>query len=126
MTDNDIALRNKQLILDGLARFATGDIEVLRELLHPDFIEHSPGNPSGRDAFIDVIADAPVASARLDIKRVVADADHVVVHYHMVEADHPRGLAVTDIWRLVDGLITEHWDVVQAVPDAAEIPHGMF
>ncbi|MFE3445980.1 nuclear transport factor 2 family protein [Nocardia sp. NPDC059180] len=126
MTNSDIALRNKQLILDGLARFAAGDIEVLRELLHPDFIEHSPGNPSGRDAFVDFIGEAPVASAHLDIKRVIADADYAVVHYHMVTADDPRGVAVTDIWRMVEGLITEHWDVVQAVPDAGEIPHGMF
>ncbi|WP_214322702.1 nuclear transport factor 2 family protein [Nonomuraea sediminis] len=41
-------------------------------------------------------------------------------------ADDPRGIAVVDIWRLSDGQIVEHWDVVQPVPEAAQIPHGMF
>jgi predicted SnoaL-like aldol condensation-catalyzing enzyme len=41
---------NKQLVVDGFREFATGNVEVLRTLLHENFIEHSPGNPSGRDA----------------------------------------------------------------------------
>ncbi|GAA1626360.1 nuclear transport factor 2 family protein [Nonomuraea maheshkhaliensis] len=117
---------NKQLVLDGFARFAAGDTEVLRTLLHEDFIEHSPGNPSGRDAFIAYITQAPVASARLDLKRVIAEDDFVVMHYLMTTADDPRGVAVVDIWRLADGQLVEHWDVLQPVPEADRIPHGML
>ncbi|WP_406230971.1 nuclear transport factor 2 family protein [Nocardia sp. NBC_01009] len=126
MTQNTLSADNKQLVLHGLAEFAKGNIEVLRDLLHENFIEHSPGNPSGRDAFIEFIADSPVAAGRLEIKRVITDADFAVVHYHMIPPGDERGLAVVDVWRLVDGRIVEHWDVVQPVPDAAEIPHGMF
>ncbi|GAB2632797.1 nuclear transport factor 2 family protein [Nocardia goodfellowii] len=119
------AQRNKNLVLHGLAEFAAGNIEILRELLDENFIEHSPGNPSGRDAFIEFTANAPVARARLDIKRVIADDQYAVVHYLMTAPGDARGTAVIDVWRLVDGRIVEHWDVVQPVPDAEQIPHGM-
>ncbi|MEV3978964.1 nuclear transport factor 2 family protein [Nonomuraea sp. NPDC049758] len=126
MNDSSTTTRNKHLVLDGFTRFAAGDIDVLRTLLHEDFVEHSPGNPSGRDAFVAYIAEAPVARARLDLKRVIADDDHVVMHYLMTTDDDPRGVAVVDIWRLAGGQIVEHWDVVQPVPEAAQAPHGMF
>ncbi|GLW74400.1 hypothetical protein Kpho02_66980 [Kitasatospora phosalacinea] len=126
MDDNSTAARNRRLVIDGFTRFAAGDTEVLRTLLHEDFVEHSPGNPSGRDAFLAFVAAAPVARARLDLKRVVADEEHVVVHYCMTTDEDPRGTAVIDVWRLADGLIVEHWDVVQPVPDEEQVPHGMF
>ncbi|WP_051022363.1 nuclear transport factor 2 family protein [Nocardia pneumoniae] len=126
MTDNNLAVRNKELALRGFTEFAAGDIEVLRTLLHDDFIEHSPGNPSGKDAFVEFIARAPVARSRLELARVIADDEYVVMHYRMVAPDDERGVAVADIWRFVDGKIVEHWDVVQPVPEPADVPHGMF
>jgi predicted SnoaL-like aldol condensation-catalyzing enzyme len=44
----------------------------------------------------------------------------------MTHPDHEHGMAVVDIWRLEDGLIVEHWDVVQPVPEPATVPHGML
>ncbi|MEU8109141.1 nuclear transport factor 2 family protein [Nonomuraea muscovyensis] len=126
MSESNKAARNKELVVHGFTEFAAGNIDVLRTVLHEDFIEHSPGNPSGREAFIAFVAKAPVARARLDLKRVVADDEHVVMHYHMATDDDPRGVAVVDIWRLVDGQIVEHWDVVQPVPETARVPYGMF
>jgi predicted SnoaL-like aldol condensation-catalyzing enzyme len=120
------AERNKQLAVHGFTEFAAGNVDVLRTLLREDFVEHSPGNPSGRDAFIEFIADAPVANARLDLRRVIAGDDYVVMHYRMSMPDDERGVAVVDIWRLVDGQIVEHWDVVQPVPAAEQVPNGMF
>lgn len=122
---SDIADANKALFISAFTRFAGGDIEALREVLHADFIEHSPGNPSGRDAFVEHIWTSPVASARLDLKRVIADDDHVVAHYRMTAPGDTLGTAVVDIWRLEGGVIVEHWDVVQPVP-ADGVPNGMF
>jgi predicted SnoaL-like aldol condensation-catalyzing enzyme len=126
MSESSKAARNKQLGLHGFTQVAAGNFDVLLTLLHKDFVEHSPGNPSGREAFIAFIAESPVARARLDLKRVIADDEYVVMHYHMTTDDDPCGIAVIDIWRLIDGQIVEHWDVVQPVPEAAQIPHGMF
>jgi predicted SnoaL-like aldol condensation-catalyzing enzyme len=123
---NSQAERNKRLAIHGFTEFAAGNVDVLRTLLREDFVEHSPGNPSGRDAFIEFIARAPVANARLDLRRVIADDDYVVMHYRMSTPDDERGVAVVDIWRLVDDQIVEHWDVLQPVPAAEEIPNGMF
>jgi predicted SnoaL-like aldol condensation-catalyzing enzyme len=33
---------------------------------------------------------------------------------------------VVDIWRLAEGLVVEHWDVVQPVPEPSAVPNGMF
>ncbi|MDX3006935.1 hypothetical protein PWY87_35065 [Kribbella solani] len=44
----------------------------------------------------------------------------------MAEDGDLNGTAGVDIWRLEDGMIVEHWDVVQPVPDPGEIPNGMF
>jgi predicted SnoaL-like aldol condensation-catalyzing enzyme len=87
------ASENKQLALHAFQEFANGNIEVLRPLLHEDFVEHSPGNPSGRDAFIEFIAEAPVAGAQLDLRRVIADDEYVVMHYLMTTPGKPEGEA---------------------------------
>src|SRR4051794_20165197 len=110
-TDLSPADANKKLFLDAFARFAAGDTEVLRTVLHEDFVEHSPGNPSGRDAWVDFIAVSPVAGARLDLRRVIADAEHVVAHYRLVGADGGGGAGGVDNWPVVDGRSTPQWDV---------------
>ncbi|MEU5885135.1 nuclear transport factor 2 family protein [Spirillospora sp. NPDC047279] len=118
--------RNKEFVERVYNEFVNGNIQVLRDTLKEDFIEHSPGNPSGRDAFVEFIAASPISGARFDLKRVIADERHAVVHYEMTLPGAERGVAVVDIWRIEDGLIAEHWDVLQPVPDASEIPNGMF
>ncbi|RZS30587.1 putative SnoaL-like aldol condensation-catalyzing enzyme [Herbihabitans rhizosphaerae] len=126
MNDNERAERNRELVLHCFAEVDKGNLEPLRALLHKDFLEHGPGNPSGRDAFVQFIADSGMTEARLDMKRAIADHDHVVVHYNLVPPGEERGMAVVDILRFVDDKIVEHWDVVQPVPEPDQVPHGMF
>jgi predicted SnoaL-like aldol condensation-catalyzing enzyme len=106
----------KQLFLQAFARFAAGDHDVLYEILHEDFVEHGPGNPSGRDAFVAFIKSAPVASAGLELKHVIADDAYVVAHYVMSPPDQK----VVDIWRFDGDRIAEHWDVVQQIDGSTE------
>ncbi|MCC3313997.1 nuclear transport factor 2 family protein [Nocardia africana] len=84
------------------------------------------GNPSGRDDFIEFITTAPVAGADLELVRVIAENDYVVLHYRMSPAGDEPDIAIVDIWRLENGQIVEHWDVVQSVLQPDQIPNGMF
>ena len=107
-------MTNKDLVLHGFREFAAGNLEPLRTLLHEDFVEHVPGNPSGRDAFLDFIATSPVAKATLDLKQIIAEDNYVMIYYDRVFLTG-AAQSVGDIWRFEDHQIVEHWDVKQAV-----------
>ncbi len=63
---------------------------------------------------------------RLDIKRVIAEGDMVVTHSHLVLEPGKPGRALADYFRLEDGKVVEHWDVIQDVPGSAANDNGMF
>ena len=99
--------------------------------MHPDYIQHNPNAPTGRDA---TLAMMEASLARLpdlshEVKRVVwGDADLVAIHFHFKYEPDTRGYSVVDILRIDGGYIREHWDVIQEVPDpaTAKNSNGMF
>ena len=60
-----------------------------------------------------------------DIRRVIAENDLVVVHYLLKMSPDDLGQAVVDIFRVEDGRIVEHWDVLQPVPAESANTNGM-
>ncbi|MFE5564917.1 nuclear transport factor 2 family protein [Amycolatopsis japonica] len=112
----------KKIVLDCFENmFVHKDFVAAGANVHPDFVTHSPGFPSGRDAFVEAMRNSPMADADVAVKRVIADDEHVVVHLHVVRPGEEPGAAVVDIVRVADGLIVEHWDVKQPVPPGAEM-----
>ena len=99
--------------------------------MHPDYIQHNPNAPTGRDA---TLAMMEASLARLpdlshEVKRVIwGDADLVAVHFHFKYEPDTRGYSVVDILRIDGGYIREHWDVIQEVPDPSTTKNdnGMF
>jgi len=99
--------------------------------MHPDYIQHNPNAPTGRDA---TLAMMEASLSRLpdlshEVKRVIwGDADLVAIHFHFKYEPDSRGYSVVDILRIDDGYIREHWDVLQEVPDPAtsKNSNGMF
>ena len=102
--------------------------EAAEKYLAPTYIQHNPNVPSGRQPFIDYFVPYFVKNpdARSEIKRILADGDIVAVHVLAKQAPTDRGAAVVDIFRVKDGKIVEHWDVVQAVPEKAANENTMF
>ena len=50
----------------------------------------------------------------------------MILHVHSIRAPGERGVAIVDIFRLENGKVVEHWDVVQPVPDTAANGNTMF
>jgi predicted SnoaL-like aldol condensation-catalyzing enzyme len=62
----------------------------------------------------------------LEVKRVLEDANYVVVHSHIRQNAQDRGGAAVHIFRFENDRIAELWDVGQAVPADSPNEHGMF
>jgi predicted SnoaL-like aldol condensation-catalyzing enzyme len=105
--------------------------EAFRAWVHPDYIQHNPNAPSGRDATLEVLEAAVANNPELthDVKRVIyGEGDLVAVHHHFRRKRDEPGWAVVDILRIENGYVVEHWDVMQPMPDpaAAKNSNGMF
>jgi predicted SnoaL-like aldol condensation-catalyzing enzyme len=94
----------------------------------PGYIQHNPMAATGaepmRNFFKAFYAANPGASVK--VSQVLADGDLVAVHYLTKFKPEDRGFAVVDIFRVANGKIAEHWDVVQPVPEKSANSNGML
>lgn len=121
---------NKRIVVAfyELAFNARQPAEAMRLYGGPHYIQHNPAVADGRDGFIQFVTDfgARFPDKHLEIKRVIAEGDLVMLHAHARTVPGERGMAVADIFRLENGRIVEHWDVLQAIPERAANANTMF
>ena len=122
--------RNKQTVIAFITR-AFNDkqpADAVAQYVGSQYIQHDPQSPDGADAFIQFATGfaSQFPQLRIDIKRVIAEGDLVVAHLLITMAPENRGMAGVDIFRLQDGKIVEHWDVLQPVPEQAANDNTMF
>lgn len=102
------------------AFYNSKDFDRARTMLAEDFINHRPGVGIGRDSTINGFQEQIVAhfpDFSLEIRRIIAEDDFVWTHGLVrLAADRPPVISV-DIWRITDGLLAEHWDVGQPIPE---------
>ena len=104
------------------------DFEAASKYLGSHYTQHNPNaadGPEGLKAFLQFLKEKFPAS-RSEIKRVLADGDYVILHVHAVREPGTRGNAIIDMFKLENGKIVEHWDVVQPIPEKAANTNGMF
>jgi len=90
------------------------------------YIQHNPTLPDGRDAAIMALEPKfGAAGFHAEVRRVLVDGDLAVVHLFVRPSPEHRGAAVADFFRLEDGVIVEHWDVLQLVPETVVSAHPM-
>ena len=92
----------------------------------PQYIQHNPRAPDGAEAAVQFLTRAITPESIAEIKRVVAENDLVVLHVHSRSNAQDRGRAIVDIFRVENGKIVEHWDVIQPVPEQAANSNTMF
>ena len=113
--------RNKNLVrrvfeeVIGQRRF-----ELAHELLRPDYIQHNPSAGQGIDGFLAYFRDLERTQRRLrvtsttEIVLLMAEADHVCAHTRTrMSGWISLDFTAMDIFRIEDGRLAEHWDVIQ-------------
>lgn len=122
--------RNKKTVVDfyELAFNAKRPAEAIAKYAGPHYIQHNPEVGDGTEAFIGFVTGFTTAHPQLhlDIKRVIAESNYVVLHVWARTSPEDSGMAVTDIFRLEQGRIVEHWDVLQPIPEVSANENGMF
>lgn len=94
----------------------------------PQYRQHNPEVRDGPEGFISFVTRFAAGHPKLraDVRRVIAEGDYVVLHVLIRTHPEDRGMAAVDIFRLEDGRIVEHWDVLQPVPKKSLHDNGMI
>ena len=92
------------------------------------YVQHNPNaadGPEGFKKFIGFLREK-FPNSHSEIKRTFVDGDTVILHVHAVREPGTRGNAIVDIFKLENGKIVEHWDVVQPIPETPANNNTMF
>jgi predicted SnoaL-like aldol condensation-catalyzing enzyme len=103
---------NKALALKALIGvFNDRDFSLFDKIFAADYIQHNPTVPTGRAGLKEI---APHLSPELHYTPgiIVAEGDYVMVHGRYIGWGQ-KPLVGVDIFRIADGLLREHWDVLQ-------------
>jgi predicted SnoaL-like aldol condensation-catalyzing enzyme len=106
-----------------------GDVDTAIRLYGgPHYTQHTPFAGDGFDGLREYVKwiAKNYPNTRGEIKRVFADGDYVFLHCHYTGFFGPNGDAIIDIFRLENGKLVEHWDVIQAIPEKSLNKNTMF
>ena len=78
----------------------------------PRYIQHSAHIPPGRDGLFDLVKSLPT-TLRYENHIAAATGDFVILHGRFSGHGLPAAWVVADIVRMEDGVLAEHWDVIQ-------------
>jgi predicted SnoaL-like aldol condensation-catalyzing enzyme len=117
--------QNKTLVLEAFdTLFNKRDYEAAAQFWSDAYIQHSAHIKPGRDGLFDLIRSSP-ATLRYEPGTIVAEGDYVIVHGRFSGTGRPRNWIAADVVRVADGLLAEHWDVLQDEATEAESQSGL-
>lgn len=109
-------MQNKKIIQDFYKEFFNAHIvEAADKYVREDYIQHNPGVAQGREALKEAFADKFREHPEfcLEIQMIIAEDDMAAVYLKNVRPDGSTNARVVDIYRVEDGKLAEHWDVLQ-------------
>jgi len=109
---NTRAAQNKRLVLEAFdTLFNKRDYASAEKFWSPHYIQHSAHIEPGRDGLFNLVRTLP-PTLKYEPGTIVADEDFVIVHGRF-SAFLPVNWIAADILRTEDGMLVEHWDVIQ-------------
>jgi len=92
--------------------FNKRDYAAAERFWSPDYIQHSAHIAPGREGLLNLIKSLP-SSLKYEPGTIVAEGDFVIVHGRFSNLGLPVNWIAADIVRIQDGLLAEHWDVIE-------------
>jgi predicted SnoaL-like aldol condensation-catalyzing enzyme len=104
---------NKALVIEAFETlFNKRDYAPAEKFWSPQYIQHSAHIGPGREGLFDLIKNAP-ATLKWEHGIILAEDEYVIVHSRYSGLGLPAAWIVVDIARIKDGILAEHWDVIQ-------------
>ena len=105
--------KNKALVLEAFdTLFNKRDYVAAERYWSPDYVQHSAHIAPGRDGLFNLIKSIP-PTLKYEAGVILANEDFVIVHGRFSGFGQPVNWIAADILRIKDGILVEHWDVIQ-------------
>ena len=106
-------MTNKEIVLNFYRDvWNAHDASKVSQYVCEDYVQHNPTVEQGRQGLVNFLKFFFTKEAKHDIQLALEDGDLVAVHVYVTFNDGAKAV-VTDIYRLENGIIMEHWDSVQ-------------
>jgi len=116
--------KNKAIVLEAFnTLFNRRDYAAAESFWSPDYIQHSAHIEPGRDGLFNLVKRLP-PTLKYEPGKIVADGEFVIVHGRFSGFQAVSWIAA-DILRIKDGLLVEHWDVIQDEATKEESKSGL-
>ena len=117
--------RNRVFVLEAFdTLFNKRDYVAAERFWSSDYIQHSAHIEPGRDGLFGLVKASP-PDMRYENALIVANGDYVMLHGRFSNVGQPADWIVVDVVRLQDGLLAEHWDVIQDEATAEQSKSGL-
>ena len=118
-------VQNKELVLQAFdTLFNKRDYKAAERYWSSNYIQHSAHIQPGRDGLFNLIRSMP-ESLKYEPGLIVAENDYVIVHGRFSGTGRPISWIAADVVRVADGMLAEHWDVLQDEATKAESQSGL-
>jgi predicted SnoaL-like aldol condensation-catalyzing enzyme len=105
--------KNKVLVLKAFnTLFNERDYSAAEQYWSPNYIQHSAHIEPGRDGLFNLIKGLP-STLKYEPGMILAEENLVIVHGRFSGFGAPASWIAADILRIEDGVLIEHWDVIQ-------------
>ncbi|MBI5964366.1 MAG: nuclear transport factor 2 family protein [Chloroflexi bacterium] len=121
--------KNKDTAVSFLEMASTGKVdEAYSKFVGDGFKHHNPYFEGSAEALHAAMKENAIQNPgkAIDVKRVIAEGEFVVVHFLVKHKPGELGAAVMQIFRFENGKIVEMWDLGQEIPEETPNQHGMF
>ena len=118
-------VQNKALVLEAFdTLFNKRDYKAAERYWSSNYIQHSAHIAPGRDGLFNLVRSTP-PTLKYEPGLIVGENDYVIIHGRFSGTGRPRNWIAADVVRVAEGVLAEHWDVLQDEATKAESRSGL-